>query len=65
MLPGMVIAGISIHYLDLTLYQLLSLGGNLMVPKWIAGQVSSSMLSKAFVICLHLHFVSRSEPQPM
>lgn len=65
MLPLMIIAGISIHYLDLAFYQLLSPGGYLLVPKWIAAQVNSNILSKAFAICLHLHFVVHSEPQPM
>lgn len=43
--PCMIIAGISIHYLDLILYHLLWPEGNLMVPKWIAGKVSNNILS--------------------
>lgn len=57
LLPSVPMAGISIHRSDLTLPPGDSSRCNLVVPGGLTA-VGTNMLSKAFVICLHLlHFV--------
>lgn len=57
LLPSEPMAGISTHHLDLTLPPGDGSRCNLVVPGGLT-VVGTNMLSKAFVICLHLlHFV--------